>query len=79
MDGALSAAAAEALLCCCPVHRVCGRAPFAPGDDVIEGLVAASASALTRGSLSADRLPPPPSSARTASVVPADHARRGAR
>ena len=26
MDGALSAAAAEALLCCCPVHRVCGRA-----------------------------------------------------
>eukprot|EP00966_Prymnesium_polylepis_P188202 4361767-Prymnesium_polylepis.1 len=50
------------------------RAPFALGDDVervtrglrIEGLVAASACALTRGSLSADRLPPPPSSARTA-------------
>ena len=50
------------------------RAPFALGDDDervtrglrIEGLAAALACALTRGSLSADRLPPPPSSARTA-------------
>ena len=32
----------------------------------IEGLAAASASTFSRGSLSADRLPPPPSSARTA-------------
>ena len=51
------------------------RAPFALGDDDervtrglrIEGLAAASASTFSRGSLSLlDRLPPPPSSARTA-------------
>ena len=51
------------------------RAPFALGDDDervtrglrIESLAAAAACALTRGSLSLlDRLPPPPSSARTA-------------
>ena len=54
------------------------RAPFALGDDDervtrglrIEGLAAAAACALTRGSLSLlDRLPPPPSSARTASIT----------
>ena len=51
------------------------RAPFALGDDDervtrglrIEGLAAAAASTFSRGSLSLlDRLPPPPSSARTA-------------
>ena len=58
------------------------RAPFAPGDDVervtrvlrIEGLAAASASTFSRGSLSLDQLPPPPSSARTArSYLPITH------
>eukprot|EP00966_Prymnesium_polylepis_P222430 5146046-Prymnesium_polylepis.1 len=58
------------------------RAPFELGEDVerearglrIEGLAAAAASTLTRGSLSADRLPPPPSSARTArSYLPITH------
>ena len=51
------------------------HAPFALGDDDervtrglrIEGLAAAAASTFSRGSLSLlDRLPPPPSSARTA-------------
>ena len=72
------------------MHRVCGRAqaltdggrraPFALGGDderVTRGLQPRPC-ALTRGSLSADRLPPPPSSARTARTC-VDHARRGAR
>ena len=50
------------------------RAPFdlvkhvdsMAGRSVVKDLAVASACALTRGSLSADRLPPPPSSARTA-------------
>ena len=62
------------------------HAPLALGDDDervtrglrIEGLAAAAASTFSRGSLSLlDRLPPPPSSARTARrLVPADYARR---